>query len=64
MTKTWEGSTIAIAINNKDVEVQITLTDTEIAEMGIRGYLTMNGEVITLENGVLTLPAKSICILK
>lgn len=64
MTKTWEGSTIAIAINNKDTEVQITLTDSEIAEMQIRGYLTMQGEEITLKNGVLTLPAKSICILK
>lgn len=64
MTKTWEGSTIAIAINNKSEEVQITLTDSEIAEMKIRGYLTLQGEEITLKDGVLTLPAKSICILK
>ncbi len=64
MTKTYEGSTIAIAINNKDAEAKITLTDSEIAEMKIRGYLTLKGEVITLEDGVLTLPAKSICILK
>ncbi|MBQ8518122.1 MAG: alpha amylase [Agathobacter sp.] len=64
MTKTYEGSTIAIAINNKDAEVQITLTDSEIAEMKIRGYLTIQGEEITLKDGVLTLPAKSICILK
>ena len=64
MTKTWEDSTIAIAINNKDEDVQITLTDSEIAEMKIRGYLTLQGEEITLKDGVLTLPAKSICILK
>ena len=64
MTKTWEGSTIAIAINNKDEEVQITLTESEIAEMKIRGYLTLRGEEITLKDGVLTMPAKSICILK
>jgi glycosidase len=64
MTKTYEGSTIAIAINNKNEDVQITLTDTELAEMNIRGYLTIDGSVITLEDGVLTLPAKSICILK
>jgi len=64
MTKTYEGSTIAIAINNTDEEVQITLTDSEIAEMGIRGYLTLQGEEITLKDGVLTMPAKSICILK
>lgn len=64
MTKTYEESTIAIAINNKNEEVQITLTDSEIAEMKIRGYLTLKGEEITLKDGVLTLPAKSICILK
>jgi glycosidase len=64
MTKTYEGSTVAIAMNNKSEDVTITLTDTEIAEMGIRGYLTLEGEVITLKDGVLTLPAKSICILK
>ena len=64
MTKTYEGSTIAIAFNNKNEEVQITLTDSEIAEMKIRGYLTLEGEEITLKDGVLTLPAKSICILK
>lgn len=64
MTKTWEGSTIAIVINNKDAEVQIPLTDSEIAEMKIRGYLTLAGEEITLKDGVLIMPAKSICILK
>ena len=64
MTKTYEGSTIAIAINNKGEEVQINLSESEIAEMGIRGYLTLQGEEITLKDGVLTLPAKSICILK
>ena len=45
-------------------DVQITLTDSEIAEMKIRGYLTLQGEEVTLKDGVLTLPAKSICILK
>ena len=64
MTKTYEGSTIAIAINNTDQEVQITLTGSEIEEMKIRGYLTLQGEVITLKDGVLTMPARSICILK
>lgn len=64
MTKTYEGSTIAIAINNKDEEVQIPIGESELAEMGIRGYLTLQGEEITLKDGVLTLPGKSICILK
>lgn len=64
MTKTYEGSTIAIAINNTGEEVQIPIGESELAEMGIRGYLTLQGEEITLKNGVLIMPAKSICILK
>ena len=64
MTKTYEGSTIVIAINNKDEEVQIPIGESELAEMQIRGYLTLQGEEITLKNGMLTMPAKSICILK
>ena len=64
MTKTYEGSTIAIAINNTSEEVQIKLSESEIAEMGIRGYLTIDNSEITLKDGVLTMPPKSICILK
>lgn len=64
MTKTYEGSTIAIVINNTDEEVHISIENSEIAEMGIRGYLTLQGEEITLDNGVLIMPAKSICIMK
>ena len=64
MTKTYEGSTIAIAINNTNEEVHISLENSEVAEMAIRGYLTLQGEEITLKDGVLVMPAKSICILK
>ena len=64
ITKTYNGSTIAIAYNNSDEEIQINIGDSEIASMGIRGYLTLNWEEITLKDGVLTMPARSICILK
>lgn len=64
MTKTYEGSTIAIAINNTDEEISIPIVDSELSEMKIRGYLTLQGEEITLKDGILTMPAKSICILK
>lgn len=64
LTKTYEESTIAVIYNTSEEVVELTLTDSEIAEMEIRGYLTLNGEKITLKNGVLTLPARSICILK
>lgn len=61
ITKTYEDSVIAIAYNTSD---EIMLTDTEIDSMGIRGYLTLHGEVSTLQNGVLRMPAQSICVLK
>lgn len=64
ITKTYEGSTIGIVYNNSKEEIQVTLTGTELADMQIRGYLTLNGEVITLIDGVLVMPAQSICILK
>lgn len=64
ITKTYEDSTIAIAINNTDEEIHISIEGSEIAEMKIRGYLTLQGEEITLKDGVLVMPAKSICILK
>ena len=64
ITKTWEGSVIAVIYNNGDEELMVDIKESEISGMGIRGYLTLNGEVITLENGVVTMPKKSICILK
>lgn len=64
ITKTWEGSTIAIIYNTSDEKAEVNIGASELADMGIRGYLTLNGEKITLKNGVLTMPAKSICILK
>lgn len=64
ITKTYEGSTIGIAYNTSEEELQISLDGSGIEEMGIRGYLTLNGEEVTLTDSVLTLPGKAICILK
>ena len=64
ITKTWEGSTIGIVYNTGAEEITVDLTGSELEAMGIRGYLTTNGEVITLTDGKLVMPAKSICFLK
>jgi glycosidase len=64
ITKTWEGSTIGIVYNTGAEELTVDLTGTDLEAMGIRGYLTTNGEVITLTDGKLVMPAKSICFLK
>lgn len=62
--KTWEDSTIGIVYNTSDEELQVDLTGTELETMGMRGYLTLNGEEIALKDNVLTMPGQSICILK
>jgi glycosidase len=64
ITKTYEGSTIGIVYNTSEEEIAVSISGTELEAMGIRGYLTKNGEEITLEGGILTMPAQSICILK
>lgn len=64
ITKTYENSTIAIAYNTSDEAIEIVLTGTDVEQMRIRGYLTLNGEEITLQDGKLSMPAQSICILK
>lgn len=42
----------------------MNLSKTELSKMKIRGYLTVNGEEVTLKDGKLQMPPKSICILK
>ena len=64
ITKTWEVSTIAVVYNTSDEAIEVNLAGSAIDSMAIRGYLTLHGEAITLENGVLTMPAQSICIMK
>lgn len=64
ITKTYEESVIAIVYNTSDEMMEVELTGSSIAEMGIRGYLTLNGEQITLTDGKLSMPGQSICILK
>lgn len=64
ITKTYEGSTIGIVYNTSDEEMAVSISGTKLDTMGIRGYLTLNGEEITLKDGTLTMPAQSICILK
>ena len=65
LTKTYEGSTIGIVYNiSLEESISIELTDTALAGMDIRGYLSVNGEEATLEGNVLNLPAGTICILK
>jgi len=64
LTKTYEGQVLGILYNTSDEAITVKLTDTELAGMGIRGYLTLNGETVELSDSILSMPAQSICILK
>lgn len=64
MLKTWRESTVGIVYHTGKESAQITVAGTDLEEMKIRGYLTLNGEAAALEEGVLSMPPQSICILK
>lgn len=64
ITKTYEDSTIGIVYNTSDEVLTVELEGTVLADMAIRGYLTLNGELVELKDGALSMPAQSICILK
>ena len=64
ITKSYNGSTIGIVYNTSDEVITVDISGTEISDMQIRGYLTLNNEEIKLKDGMLTMPAQSICILK
>jgi glycosidase len=62
--KTYEDSSIGIVYNTSDDEISIDLSGTQLENMKIKGYLTLNDETITLKNGILYMKPQSICILK
>ena len=65
LTKTYEGSVIGIVYNTSTEEaVSVDLTGTTLEGMGIRGYLSVTGEEVTIEGNTLNMPAGTICILK
>lgn len=65
ITKTYDGSTIGIVYNTSlEDAATIDLTDTDLAGMSIRGYMSVTGAEVTLDGNALEMPAGSICILK
>ena len=63
ITKTYNGSVIGIVYNTSEESMTVDLTGTELENMTIRGYLTVDKKVL-LEEHTLDMPARSICILK
>lgn len=62
--KTYEGSEIVIIYNmNKETE-SLDLVPAGYKDLKIRGYLTVDGSAVILDQGVLEMPMYSIVILK
>ena len=62
--KTYGEDRIGIVYNTSDEVIEVALAGSELETMSVRGYLTPHDDAVTLKNGVLTLPAQSICVLK
>ena len=64
ITKTYNGSVIGIVYNTSEESMKIDLTGTTLENMAMRGYMTVDTEGVLLEEHILNMPARSICILK
>lgn len=64
LMKVYEGSEIAVIYNMNSEPAVIDLKAGGLEGKAIRGYLTVDGSEVTLEDGVLNLPLYSIVILK
>jgi alpha-amylase len=62
--KVYEGNEIVIVSNISQDAATVDLKTAGYDSLGIRGYLTVDGSVVTLTDGVLNLPLYSIVILK
>ncbi|BCJ92468.1 alpha-amylase [Anaerocolumna cellulosilytica] len=64
LSKTYKTSKIFLLYNISEVEKEVTLKREIYKYSGIRGYLTTEGEEITLEGDTVVLPPYSIVVLK
>ena len=62
--KEYEGSTIYIVYNMGEEASEFTLSDPLPADLTVCDCLTVDGSVVTIENGVMELPAHSIVYLR
>jgi alpha-amylase len=64
ITKTYNGSKIEIIYNFAEESKEVTVSKSTYGYEGIRGYLSVSGEEVTLEGETLTMPPYSVVILK
>lgn len=64
ITKTYNGSTIEVIYNFAEESKEVAISKSTYGYAGIRGYLSVNGEEVTLDGETLTMPPYSVVILK
>lgn len=64
VSKEYNGNKIYMIYNLSEEEKVVTLNKGNYGYEGIRGYLTLNGEEVSLDGDSITLPKYSIVILK
>lgn len=65
ITKDWNGSIIGIVYNTGEEDITVDVNNTELINGQLKGYLTLHpDQKITYKEGILTMPARSIAILK
>ncbi len=62
--KVYEGSEIVILYNINTEPANISLKDAGLTDFNIRGYLSVDGNAVTMSEGVVSMPKYSIVILK
>ncbi len=64
LKKVYEGSELVIVYNINNDIAAVDLNKAGYGELNIRGYMSVDGNAVTLEDGVLNMPIYSIVILK
>lgn len=64
VTKTWKAQTILILCNIGTSEAQVKLSGTNFSSYQLRNTLQVTEETVSLKDGILTLPAYAIAVLR
>ncbi|WP_312369939.1 alpha-amylase family glycosyl hydrolase [Lachnoclostridium sp.] len=62
--KVYKDSEIVILYNINTEPANISLKDAGLSDLNIRGYLSVDGNAVTMSEGVVSMPKYSIVILK
>lgn len=64
ISKKYDESTIFMVYNTSDKEVKVDIKGTDLEGLDVKGRLTLDGSDISIKDGKIIMPAKSICVIK